>query len=88
MNRNRFVSILGCLVIFTVQAMAQAPFTDSEMGSEFIRGMELFNKEKYPAAIRFLDSYIENNNNSDVILLAEAKYYRSVAALHLFNPDA
>ena len=35
------------------------PFTGKELGSEFNRGMELFNKEKYPAAIKLLDSYIK-----------------------------
>lgn len=88
MNRNRLVSILGCLAIFAVQATAQVPFTDREVGSEFMRGMELFNKEKYPAAIRLLDSYIKNCDNSDIIALAEAEYYRSLSALALFNPDA
>ncbi len=88
MNRNRFVPVVACLLLFTVQVRSQVPFTDKEMGSEFIRGMELFNKEKYPAAIRLFDSYIRNNDNSSVIEVAEAEYYRSLAALNLFNPDA
>ena len=88
MNRNRFVSILGCMILFAVQAATQVPFTDKEMGSEFVRGMELFNKEKYPAAIRLLDSFISNSDNSELLKLSEAEYYRSLAALHLFNPDA
>jgi TolA-binding protein len=88
MNRNRFLSVLSCLIAFVIQAASQVPFTDKEMGSEFNRGMELFNKEKYPAAIRLFDSYIKDNDNSDVITLAEAEYYRSLAALNLFNPDA
>ena len=88
MNRNRFVPVVACLLLLTVQAKSQVPFTDKEMGSEFMRGMELFNKEKYPAAIRFLDSYISNNKNSGSIEVAEAEYHRSLAALNLFNPDA
>jgi TolA-binding protein len=88
MNRNRIVPVLGCLIMFATQAVSQVPFTDKEMNSEFVRGMELFNKEKYPAAIRLLDSYIRSNDNSDLIRKSEAEYYRSLAALNLFNPDA
>ena len=50
--------------------------------------MELFNKEKYPAAIRLLDSFVRNDDNSNFLLVADAEYYSSVAALKLFNPDA
>jgi len=67
---------------------AQVPFTVKEIGSEFYRGMELFNKEKYPAAIRLFDSFIKNSDNSNFILVSDAEYYGSIAALKLFNPDA
>ena len=50
--------------------------------------MELFNKEKYPAAIRLFDSFIESNDGTNKILLAEAEYYSAIAALRLFNPDS
>jgi len=59
-----------------------------EIGSEFYRGMELFNKEKYPAAIRLFDSFIRNGDKSNLLLVADAEYYSSIAALKLFNPDA
>ena len=67
---------------------AQLPFTVKEIGSEFYRGMELFKKEKYPAAIRLFDSFIKNADNSDFILVSDAEYYGSIAALKVFNPDA
>jgi TolA-binding protein len=88
MNKNRFIAAAACLIFFTFQVRSQVPFTDKEMGSDFIRGMELFNKEKYPAAIRLLDSYIISNPNSGSIEVTEAEYHRSLSALHLFNPDA
>jgi TolA-binding protein len=50
--------------------------------------MELFNKEKYPAAIRLFDSFVRNGDKSNLILVADAEYYSSIAALKLFNPDA
>ncbi len=87
MNRNRFVFIFLFLFVFVIQSSSQVASTIKELNSDFSRGMEFYNKEKYPAAIRFFDSYIKNNNNSNVITVSEAEYYRSMAALNLFNPD-
>jgi len=88
MNRNKLISIFSFLIIFIIEASSQVPFTSKELGSEYNRGMELFNKEKYPAAIRLFDSFIKNDNKSNDILSSEAQYYSSIAALKLFNPDA
>jgi TolA-binding protein len=88
MNRNRYFFTIGLFLIFFSSAVSQVSFTGKEVTSDFERGMELFNKEKYPAAIRLFDSYIKNNGNTNLLTVAEAEYYRSVAALDLFNPDA
>jgi TolA-binding protein len=87
MNRNRFVFIFLFLIVFVIQSSSQVASTIKELNSDFSRGMEFYNKERYPAAIRFFDSYIKNNDNSNVITVSEAEYYRSMAALNLFNPD-
>ena len=63
------------------EVSSQVPFTAKEIGSEFNRGMELFNKEKYPAAIRLFDSFIKNGDKSNLILVSDAEYYSSIAAL-------
>jgi TolA-binding protein len=88
MNRNRLILIFGFLIIFLLPISSQVPFTASETGSEFNRGMELFNKEKYPAAIRLFDSFVRNDDKSNFILVTEAEYYSSIAAIRLFNADA
>jgi len=88
MNRNKLILIFSFLLIFFLPVSSQVPFTVREIGSEFYRGMELFNKEKYPAAIRLFDSFISSSDKSNLLLIADAEYYRSVAALKLFNPDA
>jgi TolA-binding protein len=49
--------------------------------------MELFNKEKYPAAIRLFDTFRESGN-SDKYLASEAEYFAALSALRLFNADA
>ena len=88
MNRNKLILIFSFLPIFLLPVTSQVPFTSSEIGSEFYRGMELFNKEKYPAAIRLFDSFIRNGDKSNLLLVADAEYYSSIAALKLFNSDA
>ena len=88
MNRNKFILIFCFLLLFLLPVSSQIQFTAKEIGSEFYRGMELFNKEKYPAAIRLFDSFVRNDDNSNFLLVADAEYYSSIAALRLFNPDA
>jgi TolA-binding protein len=88
MNKNKSVFITLLLLTFTIQLSAQLPFTDKELGSEFNRGMELFYKEKYPAAIRLFDSYVKSENYTGSIEVADARYYSAIAAMNLFNPDA
>jgi TolA-binding protein len=88
MNRNRLILILSFILIFLVQVSSQVPFTAKEMGSEFSRGMELFNKEKFPAAIRLFDSFVKGNDKSNLILVTEAEYFSAIASLKLFNSDA
>ena len=64
------------------------PFTGKEIGSEFSRGMALFEKEKYPAAIRLFDSFVRSDDKSSHIMVADAEYFSAIAALKLFNSDA
>ena len=84
-----FSFLFLCLINISVfKLSAQVPFVVKEMGSEFNRGMELFNKEKYPAAIRLFDSFINNSTNNDFVRISDAEYYSAIASLKLFNPDA
>lgn len=88
MNRNKIILIFALLLVFIIPVMSQVPFTGKEISSEFNRGLELFNKEKYPAAIRLFDSYVAKGNENNQYEVAEAEYFSALAALKLFNPDA
>ena len=88
MNRKKFILIFSSLLIFLIQISSQVPFIGKDIGSEFNRGMELFNKEKYPAAIRLLDSYVKSDDLSSPLNVADAEYYSAVASIKLFNSDA
>ncbi len=89
-ERRRIQAIVFAIVLILVAelpAISQMPFSISETGSDLNRGMELFNKEKYPAAIRLLDSYTKGDH-SDLLNVSEAEYYAAVASIKLFNSDA
>jgi len=88
MNRNRTVLTFFFFLIFLTKTISQVPFTAAELRSDYNIGMELFSKEKYPAAIKHLDAFIRENDPADQLVVAEASYHRALAALYLFNPDA
>ena len=88
MNRKKIILIISPLLIFIFRVSAQVPFVGPEIGSEFNRGMELFQKEKYPAAIRLFDAYLSQENITTLTNAADAEYFSAVAALKLFNSDA
>lgn len=88
MNSKRVLFIFNLLFILIVQAMSQASFSGKDLGSDFNRAMDLFNKEKYAAAIRLFDSYIKNDKDNSNIHLAEAEYFAALSSLKLFNPDS
>ena len=83
-----FCSITIFFTVTLSDLNAQLPFTTREINSKFSRGMELYNKEKYPAAIRLFDSYIKGNDKSNLILITEAEYFSAISSLKLFNSDA
>ena len=85
---SHLLLIIFFLNLFLPQISSQVPFTGNEIGSDFNRGMDLFNKEKYPAAIRLFDSFIKYDTKGDKLQVDQAEYYSAVAALKLFNPDA
>lgn len=82
--------IIPAVIFFLIfnNTSGQVPFTGNELASDFNRAMALFNKEKYPAAIRLFDSYIADERNTDRLLKAEAEYNAAIAAIRVFNADA
>ena len=88
MNRKKSVLIINFLFMVFSQVVSQVSFSGSDLGSEFNRGMDLFNKEKYAPAIQLFDSYIKNDDGTNIIRHDEAEYYAAMSALKLFNPDS
>ncbi len=54
----------------------------------YMRAMDLFNKEKYGAAQKHFQKAIEQYEESNTLLKANAQYYSALCAFKLFNNDA
>jgi len=54
----------------------------------YLRGLQLYEKEKYGAARHALDAYISDQGESRSELLSEAYYYRAMSAVELRNDDS
>lgn len=87
---GKFPGMIFIFILFSISGLisAQLPFSAEGMRSDFNRGMELFNKEKYPASIRLFDEFIKDDKVTDQILKADAEYFSAIAALKVFNADA
>jgi tetratricopeptide (TPR) repeat protein len=87
MNRNRTILIFFVVSMAVLRLPAQISFTAEEINSDFIRGMEFFNKEKFPAAIKYFDSFLKKGESSSITQKTDAEYYSSISSLKLFNTD-
>ena len=88
MNIKTQVLIISLFIAILSDSLAQVSFAGRELESEYNRALDLFNKQKYPAAIRLFDSYVKQNDGIESINASEAEYYAALSALKLFNPDA
>ncbi len=88
MNIRKLLFIFILFFVAIARAVPQDSFSGDDIRSEFNRAMDLFNKEKYAAAIRLFDSYIQEGKGNTSIRIEEAEYYAALSALKLFNPDA
>ena len=88
MNRKKSVLTISFLFAFVFNGFSQIAFSGNDLESDFNRAMDLFNKEKYSAAIQLFDSYLQNGTETNKIFIDEAEYYSALSALKLFNPDS
>jgi TolA-binding protein len=87
MNRKRLFLLYGFLLVAFNFLQAQVTFTGKQLGSDFNRAMELYNKEKYAAAIKLFDSFLAEEKNINSREADDASYFSAVSAINLFNPD-
>jgi TolA-binding protein len=88
MNKKKLILIFGFYFFIVIQAFPQMPFFREQISSDYNRGRWLFEKEKFPAAIRFLDKFTKNNNRASELLTDDAEFLSAVASINVFNSDA
>jgi len=55
---------------------------------EFLQGKEMYEREKYGAAMESLEAYLSGNKNSTALWTEEAQYLHALCAIELFQNDA
>jgi tetratricopeptide (TPR) repeat protein len=87
MNRTRGIIFFFLLVTTLPNAFSQVALMEEDLNSSFDRGMELYGKEKYTAAIRFFDNWAKQPGIVNTASADEAQYYAALSAIRLFNAD-
>lgn len=84
----RLFSFVLFAVLVNNMSFAQKAISAGEINSDFYRGKNLFDKEKYSAAIKLFDSYIDKNLRSDDPSVTRAEYFAAISAVRLYSNDA
>lgn len=84
MKLQLFILLLAIPVLLSGQKTPVYEYADQG----FLRGIQLYEKEKYGAARHAFDNYIGERGESRSELLSEAFYLRAMSAVELRNDDA
>lgn len=71
---------------FLVNAQMSAEFT--YLQSDYHKGIELYEKTQYGAAIKYFENIIESELPSTSVLRTNSEYYDAICAVQLFHDDA
>jgi TolA-binding protein len=88
MNIKGSISLLVFVLIISLQASAQFQYTANDLNSDYKKGLALFEKEKYQAAIRLLDAFVKNESGGMKEEKTEAEFHAALAAIKVSAPDA
>jgi tetratricopeptide (TPR) repeat protein len=83
---KRFIFLLAILLPYALPGQKTPVYEYGD--NEFLRGLELYEKEKYGAAREVFDQLITANPGSRSEILSEACFYRAMSAVELRNDDA
>ena len=87
----RIIKHLSLLVLFLMlfaSTTAQRPLAVSTTDNDYYRALELFDKEKYSAAIELFDRYIEDFGNNLDGTVSYAEYCAAISSVRLYSRDA
>jgi len=82
-------SIASIIVLFTpllISGQKSAVYLYGD--TDYLEGLELYEKEKFGAARRVFDQFLTNHPDSRSEIRSEASYYRAMSAIQLRNDDS
>ena len=88
MKRDKWIIPVVILLLAGQSLLAQKPVSSDPGLDDYLRGRELFLKEKYGSALNLLDQYIGKNSGSAESSVSDAQYMAAISSIRLFNSDA
>ena len=85
-SKKRLVSIIFLLASFLAYSQKSAVYKYGD--NEYLKGLQLYEKEKYGAAREAFTNYLNGSDNTRSEIRSEASYYRAMSALELRNGDS
>lgn len=82
------ITLISVLVSLNGMLYAQRTLSATEDLSVFNRAEELFEKEKYSAALTLFDKYVDNSVGDVSGKLTKAEYLAAICAVRLYNSDS
>ena len=85
-NKIIIIQVIFWSFFSVLEAQQSVYFTD--LNADFLKGKELFEKEKYANAKEYFGKAQQSLSGENTNLKAEAAYYEALCAVKLFNEDA
>lgn len=84
--KKRLVSFLFLFASILAYSQKNAAYEYGDQ--EYLKGLQLYEKEKYGASRKAFDNYLAGNSDARSEMRSEAAYYRAMSALELRNDDS
>lgn len=88
MHYNRLVIIISVLIFTNPLLISQKPESYKAKLTDFGRGKELYEKQKYASALTLFDNFVNTSGDNMSEEIVEAEYLAALSALRLYNGDA
>lgn len=79
---------VGVFLLMSAVLAAQQTQTYVSMDAEFRNALDLYQKQKYTAALDAFDQFVLHQPDKGNLLVIDAEYYAALSALELFHKDA
>ncbi|MEN8201049.1 MAG: tetratricopeptide repeat protein [Bacteroidota bacterium] len=84
--KKRLASILFILASILAYSQKSAVYEYGDL--EYLKGLQLYEKEKYGASRKAFDNYLAGNSDARSEIRSEAAFYRAMSAVELRNDDS